>query len=69
MVKQAKKKNQDFFQVYGINGVSNVIQAKKINIVRIDIMVGGVAEKKSSVVNLSRNKSLPIHQIPKAQFL
>ena len=69
MVKQAKKKNQDFFQVYGMNGVSNVIQAKKINIVRIDIMVGGMAEKKSSVVNLSRNKSLPIHRIPKAQFL
>ena len=69
MVKQAKKKNQDFFQVYGINGVSNVIQAKKINIVRIDIMVGGMAEKKSSVINLSRNKSLPVHRIPKAQFL
>ncbi len=69
MVKQAKKKNQDFFQVYGINGVSNVIQAKKINIVRIDIMVGGMAEKKSSVVNLFHNKSLPVHQIPKAQFL
>jgi hypothetical protein len=32
MVKKAKKKNQDFFQVYGINGVSNIIQAKKINI-------------------------------------
>ena len=69
MVKQAKKKNQDFFQVYGINGVSNVIQAKKINIVRIDIMVGGMAEKKSSVINQSRNKSLPVHRIPKAQFL
>jgi len=69
MVKQAKKKNQDFFQVYGINGVSNVIQAKKVNILRIDIMIGGMAEKKSSVVNLFHNKSLPVHQIPKAQFL
>ena len=69
MVKQAKKKNQDFFQVYGINGVSNVIQTKKVNIVRIDIMVGGMAEKKSLVVNLSRNKSLPVHRIPKDQFL
>ena len=69
MVKQAKKKNQDFFQVYGINGVSNVIQAKKINIVRIDIMVGGMAEKKPWVINLSYNKSLSIRHIPKAQFL
>jgi len=69
MVKKAKKKNQDFFQVYGINGVSNVIQAKKVNILRIDIMIGGMAEKKSSVVNLFHNKSLPVHRIPKAQFL
>jgi len=69
MVKQAKRKKQDFFQVYGINGVSNVIQAKKVNILRIDIMIGGMAEKKSSVVNLFHNKSLPVHQIPKAQFL
>jgi len=69
MMKQAKKKNQDFFQVYGINGTSNVIQAKKISILRIDIMVGGLAEKKSWVVNLFRKNSLPVHRIPKAQFL
>ena len=69
MVKQAKKKNQDFFQIYGINGASNIIQAKKINIVRIDIMIGGIAEKKSWIVNLSRTKSLSVHRIPKAQFL
>ena len=69
MVKQTKKKKRDFFQVYGINGTSNIIQAKKINIVRIDIMLGGMAEKKSWVVNLSKNKLLPIHRIPKVQFL
>ena len=69
MMKQTKKKKQDFFQVYGINGSSNVIQAKKINLVRIDIMVGGMAEKKSWVTNLARNNSLPFHRIPKAQFL
>ena len=45
MVKKAKKKNHDFFQVYGINGTSNIIQSKKLNILRIDIMVGGMAEK------------------------
>ncbi len=69
MVKQAKKKNQDCFQIYGINGTANIIQAKKINILRIDIMLGGVAEKKSWVVNLLRNKTLPVHRIPKVQFL
>ena len=51
MVKKAKKKNQDFFQTYGINSVSNVIEAKKVNIIRIDLMVGGVAEKKSLIIN------------------
>ena len=69
MAKQAKKKNQDFFQIYGINGSSNLIKSKKIKIIRIDIMVGGMAEKKSWVVNLSRKKSLPVHRIPKVQFL
>jgi ribosome-associated heat shock protein Hsp15 len=51
MVKKAKKKNQNFFQVYGINGVSNVIQAKKNNIIRIDIMVGGMAEKNTTRID------------------
>ena len=69
MIKQAKKKNKDFFQVYGINGSSNVIEAKKISIIRIDIMAGGMAEKKSWSTKLFRNKSLPVHRIPKAQFL
>ena len=69
MVKKAKKKNQDFFQTYGINSVSNVIEAKKVNIIRIDLMVGGVAEKKSLIINLLRIKTLPIHRIPKVQFL
>ena len=69
MMKQTKKKKQDFFQIYGINGVSNIIQAKKINIIRIDIMIGGMAEKKSWVINLSHTKSLSVHRIPKTQFL
>ena len=69
MVKQAKKKNQDFFQVYGIHGTYNIIQATMINIVQIDIMVGGIAENKSWVVNLFRNNSLPVNRMPKVQFL
>ena len=47
MVKQTKKKNHDFFQIYGINGTFNILESKKINIVRIDIMVGSAAEKKN----------------------
>ena len=69
MAKQPKKKNEDFFQIYGINGSSNIIQAKKINIVRIDIMMGGLAEKKLSIIIPARSKFLPIHHIPKTQFL
>ena len=69
MIKQAKKKNQDYFQIYGINGSSKVIQEKKINIIRIDIMTGGIAEKKSCVINLSRIKSSLVHRMPKVQFL
>jgi len=69
MAKQAKKKNQDFLQVYGINGSSNILQAKKLKIVRIDIMMGGISEKKSWVVKLSRDKSLPVNRISKTQFL
>ena len=69
MTKKTKKKNPEYFQVYGINGTFNIIQAKKIKIARIDIMVEGIADKKSWVVNLASNKSLPVHRIPKAQFL
>ena len=69
MVKQSKKKNQSLYQVYGINGTSNIIHEKKIKIVRIDIMVGSAAEKKTWVAKLFNNKSLPVHRIPKLQFL
>ena len=69
MSKQIKKKNQDFFQIHGINGCVNVIKAKKIKILRVDIMVGGIAEKKKWVSNLLCTQSLPIHKIPKPQFL
>ena len=69
MVKQTKKKNQNYYQIYGLNGSFNVIQSKKVNILRIDIMAGGMAEKKSWVVNLSKKKSFPCHCIPKATFL
>ena len=49
MSNKIKKKNDDGFQIYGINGCYNIIQVKKINIFRIDIMVNGIAEKKKWV--------------------
>ena len=69
MVKKAKKKFQNVYQVFGINGTFNIIQSKKIKIVRIDVMAGGMAENKSWVANLIRAKSLPVHRTPKMQFL
>ena len=69
MLKKAKKQKHDFFQVYGINGVHNIIQSKRVNIIRVDIMVGGKAEKQSQFVKLFQNRAFPIHHIPKVQFL
>ena len=69
MSKQVKGKNKDFFQIYGINGSSSIIQTKKVRILRVDIMIGGIAEKKTWVSNLFRSKSLPVYKIPKLQFL
>ena len=69
MVKQTKKKNQNYYQIYGLNGSFNVIQSKKVNILRIDIMVGGMAEKKSWVVNLSKKKILSMPLYPKSNIL
>ena len=37
--------------------------------IRIDIMIGGNAEKKKWVNNLTKIKSYQIHRIPKVQFL
>ena len=69
MSRQIKKVKQDFFQIHGINGCVNVINAKKIKVLRVDVMVGSIAEKKKWVSNLSSSQSLPVHKIPKSQFL
>ena len=69
MPNKIKKKNDDGFQIHGINGCYNIIQVKKINILRIDIMVNGIAEKKKWVMNLISSNKYPIHRIPKPQFL
>ena len=57
-----QKKKDDFINSF-------ISKAKKLKIVRIDIMMGGISEKKSWVVNLSSNKSLPVNRISKTQFL
>ena len=67
MSKQTKKTKQDFFQIFGINGSSNLIESNKVSIVRIDIMEGGIARRKAWVTNLIRTKTFPIYQLPKSR--
>ena len=69
MKKQPTKKKQSIYQIHGLNGCSNIIQEKKMNIIRIDIMVGGNAEKKKWVNSLVKARKYPIHRMPKDQFL
>ena len=69
MQKHPVKKQQGVYQVYGINGTSNIIQAKKLTVMRIDIMQGGTAERKKWVQQLGKKIPLPVHRLPKDQFL
>ena len=69
MRKQPTKKKQGIYHIHGLNGCSNIIQEKKLNIIRIDLMVGGNAEKKKWINNLKEIKSYQIHRMPKDQFL
>ena len=69
MKKQPAKKKQSIYQIHGLNGCSNIVQEKKLNIIRIDIMAGGNAEKKKWVNSLAKARKYPIHRMPKDQFL
>mgnify|MGYP000016921344 FL=1 len=69
MKKQPAKKKQSLYQIHGLNGCSNIVQEKKMNIIRIDIMAGGNAEKKKWVNSLAKARKYPIHRMPKDQFL
>ena len=69
MRKQPAKKKQGIYQVYGLNGCSNILNENNLKIIRIDIMIGGNAEKKKWINNLAEVKKNLIHRIPKDQFL
>ena len=57
MRKQPKKKNQYIHQIFGLNGTLNILEYKKKKIIRMDIMQGGVAERKPVVNKLIKTKS------------
>ena len=69
MRKQPGKKNQGIYQIYGLNGCSNIIGNKNLKIIRIDIMIGGNAEKKKWVNSLAKVKIYPVYRMGKDQFL
>ena len=69
MRKQPKKKNQNIYQIFGLNGILNIIEYKKKKIIRVDIMQGGVAERKSIVNKLIKTKIFPIHRLAKDHYL
>ena len=52
MRKQPKKKNQNIHQIFGLNGALNILEYKKKNIMRVDIMQDGVAERKPVIIKL-----------------
>ena len=69
MRKQPTKKKQGIYQIYGLNGCSNIINEKTLKIIRIAIMIGGNAEKKKWVNSLAKAKTYSLHRMPKDQFL
>ena len=69
MRKQPAKKKQGIYQIHGLNGCFNIIGERKLKILQIDIMIGGNAEKKKWVNNLTKEKKHPVHRIGKDQFL
>ena len=69
MRKQPTKKKQSSYQIHGLNGCSNIINEKTLKIIRIDIMIGGNAEKKKWVNSLAKAKTYSLHRMPKDQFL
>ena len=69
MEKRPTKQKQGIYQIHGLNGCSNIIGEKNLKIIRIDIMIGGNAEKKKWVNNLEKVKTYPVYRMRKDQFL
>ena len=66
--RQVKNRNQ-MSQIYGINGCFNVLNHNKINIIKIELMIGGIAERKTWVANIVKTKKYIISRLQKEQYL
>ena len=69
MKKETNKKNKNIHQIFGLNGALNILDYKKKKIIRVDIMQGGLAERKSIIIQYIKSKSFPMYCLSKDQFL
>ena len=71
MKKSYKKKSKfpDYHVIYGVNGCEQVLRAKHLQIMNIDVMKDGNAIRKTSLSNeLSQFKGR-LNNLPKDQYL
>ena len=71
MKKIHKKKSKilDYHIIYGVNGCEQVLRAKHLQIIYIDIMKGGNAIRKSSFLNDLKQFQGRVNHIDKNQYL
>ena len=68
-MKPIKNKQIGYYQIHGINGCYNLYNAKKIQIINIDLMQGSNAEKKTWIKELLKNKNIHVQRMSKEIFL
>ncbi len=69
MKKDANKKNKNIHQIFGLNGSLNILKYYYKKIKRIDVMSGGVADRKISPKDLQKTTLFPINHLSKDKFL
>ena len=63
MKKRQVKNRKQISQIHGINGCFNVLNHNKINIIKIELMIGGIAEKKNWVNNIVKTNYIINYKI------
>ena len=68
-MKKYKKKQSNTFTIFGINGCINVLMYKKYQIIRIDLMQEGSANKSGELKSILTRYKHQLQNMPKAQYL
>ncbi len=71
-MRKTHKKNSripEFHIIYGINGCTEVLGAKHLVVMNVDMMKVGNASRKTSLTNLLSNFKGRVNNLPKDQFL